>query len=1765
MRDMNLQNFTYNELETATGGFDEELGRGAFGPVYKGVLGGEDKQIIAVKRLEKMAGEGETEFKTEVTVIGRTNHKNLVQLVGFCNEGQHRLLVYEYMSGGSLSNYIFGDSRPNWHRRLQIAFGVARGLLYLHEECSSQIIHCDIKPQNILLDESFNARISDFGLAKLLKTEQSKTITVIRGTKGYVAPEWFKNLPVTAKVDTYSFGILLLELVCCRKNFEINAREEHQIVLADWACDCFKEGKLNLLVEEDEEAMEDMKRVERFVMVAIWCIQEDPSLRPAMKKVVQMLEGDPSIGDKALMKVSKGNWTAKKRDRSALIVPGSVLLGSSIFLNVLSVLGIYLFFTRWIRQKQIVIPQHHLTPAPDMNLRNFTYNIELETATGGFDEELGRGAFGPVYKGVLGDEDKQMIAVKKIHCYKYVSSKILGMASASFTLMFLATMVLLQLMAVAQTDGSKPVGASITANDDAPSWLSSSGEFAFGFRQMENKDYFLLSIWYEKIPEKTVVWYAMGEDPTDDLAVSRGSKVELTADSGLVLTDPQGNRIWSSGGFLGTVSSGVMNDTGNFVLQDRNSDRLWESFTHPTDTLLPTQIMEAGGIVSSRRTETNFSLGRFQLRFLDNGNLVLNAMNFPTKFAYDAYYTSQTSDDSNSLNSGYRLIFNESGYMYILRRNGLREDLTEGTVPTDFYHRATLNFDGVFTQYFYPKASSGNRSWSSVWSKPDNICVGMGSGLGSGVCGYNSICDLKADKRPECNCPPGFSLLDQNDKYGSCIPDFELGCRSDGLNSTEDQYDFTALINVDWPTSDYERYKPYTEEECRKSCLNDCLCSVAIFRDGCWKKKLPLSNGRLNAGMNGKAFLKFRKGSVPLDRSRLPLPGDKKKPDTKLITGSVVLGTSVFVNFVLVGAFCLTSSFIYRKKTEKTPEGGSCLETNLRYFSYKELAEATNDFKDELGRGGFGIVYKGTIQVGSTKVVAVKKLERVVHDGDKEFKTEVQVIGQTHHKNLARLLGFCDEGQNRLLMENKDYFLLSIWYEKIPEKTVVWYAMGEDPTDDPAVSRGSKVELTADSGLVLTDPQGNRIWSSGGFLGTVSSGVMNDTGNFVLQDRNSDRLWESFTHPTDTLLPTQIVEAGGIVSSRRTETNFSLGRFQLRFLDGNLDLTEGTVPTDFYHRATLNFDGVFTQYFYPKASSEGFLLLDQNDKYGSCIPQFELGCRSDGLNSTEGQYDFTELINVDWPTSDYERYRPYTEEECRKSCLNDCVRPGEKKKPDTKLITGSVVLGTSVFVNFVLVGAFCLTSSVIYRKKTEKPQEGGSCLETNLRYFSYKELAEATNDFKDELGRGGFGVVYKGTIQAGSTKVVAVKKLTRVVQDGEKEFKTEVQVIGQTHHKNLARLLGFCDEGQNRLLVYEFLSNGTLANFLFGSLRPSWKQRTQIAFGIARGLLYLHEECGTQIIHCDIKPQNILLDDYYNARISDFGLAKLLAMDQSKTQTAMRGTKGYISPEWFRNKPITVKVDVYSFGVILLEIICCRRSVDLEMGEAENPVLTDWAYDCYVNGTLDVLIGDDTEAMNDMSTLERLLKVGIWCIQEEPSLRPTMRKVTQMLEGVIEVPAAPNPYPYMNERRVDSERENADDAYDDAYESYERVDADLSGVSAADMGMNAGDNADVTLRGAAGSARGAPGSADGGAHGSTPGSADFHFFILSSIYFTKTMDLNKTSYNKKLTHQTPLHHYTMLVSTYAWLEVFLWYAGGNTIFIYLLFFFFVSNWFFLVF
>ncbi|KAL0425565.1 UNVERIFIED_CONTAM: G-type lectin S-receptor-like serine/threonine-protein kinase LECRK4 [Sesamum radiatum] len=468
-----------------------------------------------------------------------------------------------------------------------------------------------------------------------------------------------------------------------------------------------------------------------------------------------------------------------------------------------------------------------------------------------------------------------------------------------------------------------------------------------------------------------------------------------------------------------------------------------------------------------------------------------------------------------------------------------------------------------------------------------------------------------------------------------------------------------------------------------------------------------------------------------------------------------------------------------------------------------------------------------------------------------------------------------------------------------------------------------------------------------------------------------------------------------------------------------------------------------------------------------CKPNFNLpSCQQNGWESSVDSVEFKELNNTDWPFTDYELQTgpDVDKERCKEFCLRDCYCAAaiynenncwkkrfplsngkqsasvnrialikvprninqttlcpKRKDQSTLVLVVSILLGSSVFFNFLLLIAISVAIFLIYHKKMLNLQPASTLY--GIRRYTYKELEDATEGFKQQLGRGSFGTVYKGVIHSNPMRHIAIKKLDMAEKEGENEFTTEVNAVGQTHHKNLVNLLGYCDEGTNRLLVYEYMSNGSLASLLFSTSRPRWNQRLQIAFGIARGLTYLHEECSTQIIHCDVKPQNILLDEYLIPKISDFGLAKLLLSEQSRAaRTHIRGTVGYFAPEWFRKASITSKVDVYSFGVMLLEIVCCMSSVKFAMGDQEE-ALTDWVYDCYSQEKLEMLVEDDEEAMNDMNGVARLVMVAIWCIQEDPSLRPSMRRVTQLLEGVAQLSDPPRPSAVGSTRIAASERQ----------------------------------------------------------------------------------------------------------------------------------------------
>ncbi|KAM2176640.1 hypothetical protein ACFX1Q_035914 [Malus domestica] len=338
----------------------------------------------------------------------------------------------------------------------------------------------------------------------------------------------------------------------------------------------------------------------------------------------------------------------------------------------------------------------------------------------------------------------------------------------SVEMLLFSSLFLLPISVISQNNGRVAVGSSLTATTgDSSSWLSPSGDFAFGFSPLGNNDRFLLSIWYAKIPDKTVVWYAY--DGNNPMVAPRGSVLNLTANSGLVLNNPQGGETWKSEITLGTVANGVMNDTGNFVLQHQNSGSLWETFSNPTDTILPGQTIERNGTLSCRQSETNYTKGRFQLRLQGDGNLVLNTVNLTTDNANFPYFDTKTTAGTVSGSQGKQLVFTSSGDMFVRRENGGRFTLTgtEGVSVRDNYIRATLDFDGIFALYSHPKNFTGNARWSNpLWYKPDDTCQNLREEMG--FCGYNSVCKLKPDKRPTCKCPKGFSFLDPKDIYRGC-------------------------------------------------------------------------------------------------------------------------------------------------------------------------------------------------------------------------------------------------------------------------------------------------------------------------------------------------------------------------------------------------------------------------------------------------------------------------------------------------------------------------------------------------------------------------------------------------------------------------------------------------------------------------------------------------------------------------------------------------------------------------------------------------------------------------------------------------------------------------------------------------------------------------------------------------------------------------------------------------------------------------------------
>ncbi|KAK8952329.1 G-type lectin S-receptor-like serine/threonine-protein kinase RLK1 [Platanthera zijinensis] len=463
-------------------------------------------------------------------------------------------------------------------------------------------------------------------------------------------------------------------------------------------------------------------------------------------------------------------------------------------------------------------------------------------------------------------------------------------------------------------------------------------------------------------------------------------------------------------------------------------------------------------------------------------------------------------------------------------------------------------------------------------------------------------------------------------------------------------------------------------------------------------------------------------------------------------------------------------------------------------------------------------------------------------------------------------------------------------------------------------------------------------------------------------------------------------------------------------------------------------------------------------------------------------YSITKLINISWVDDSYNNTGYAAEKDCSEACLWDSncyaalfsyhrcrkqrqpflyagpsdedhptiafvkIGSGEPqippppppqeimdRVPTNKVLIQSVAVASASI--FAFSAAVFFLYIIINRRSSYQKQcrnmEIGLAGGMAPRYFSYRKLLEATKNFTDPLGKGGYSTVFRGEIQLGDGKVmhIAVKRLEKLSWENERGFRTEMRAAGRAHHRNLVRLLGFCHEGGKFLLIYELMSQGSLADLIFepketqldqmlkdaakAAARPSWKRRAGMAMDVATGILYLHEGCEYTIIHGDIKPDNVLVAEDGTAKIGDLGLAKLMMPRQSEAYTRSRGTGMYKAPEWTQgaSDPITAKVDVYSYGVLLLELVSCRKYLLSEEDVEGVYVLSDWAYKCLMESTLERMLpkkNKEEEEEVDKEELKKMVMVALWCLQKDPGNRKSIKEVVRMLGGKASIPVPPD-------------------------------------------------------------------------------------------------------------------------------------------------------------
>ncbi|XP_022878037.1 G-type lectin S-receptor-like serine/threonine-protein kinase At1g11330 isoform X1 [Olea europaea var. sylvestris] len=597
---------------------------------------------------------------------------------------------------------------------------------------------------------------------------------------------------------------------------------------------------------------------------------------------------------------------------------------------------------------------------------------------------------------------------------------------------------------------------------------------------------------------------------------------------------------------------------------------------------------------------------------------------------------------------------------------------------------------------------------------------------------------------------------------------------------------------------------------------------------------------------------------------------------------------------------------------------------------------------------------------------------------------------------------------------------LGIWYnQNVSEPTVVWVANRDKALND---SSGT-VKIYKDGNIVVMSGDKEILWSSNIKNATMNTAAqLLDSGNLVLIESSSGRkIWESFKQPSGSFLAAMKISRSinGVEKATTSCGNGTCGPF------GICDSQNSPIC------ACL-------EGFNPKDDGE----WKAENWTSGCVRRIHLQCETNNGSNGGGKEDrFLKLKMMKFP--DNGDRLPGQESECEGLCMKNCSCKAYAHDVGTGCLfwTGSLIniqkfsAGSDLFIRlansdvghkkvFKLViiimgfdGLISISIIIFFSRKFMAKPRGSTMTSEHgdisnasieeLPVFKFEMLANATDNFHDakKLGTGGFGPVYKGQLANG--REIAIKRLSKVSTQGMKEFMNEVKLISKLKHRNLVRLLGCSVERGEKMLVYEYMPNKSLDAHLFGPSQEilDWRLRFNIIEGIGRGLLYLHRDSRLRIVHRDLKPSNILLDNDWNPKISDFGMARIFEGNQDHASTVIvAGTYGYMAPEYAMKGIFSEKSDVFSFGVLMLEIVSGRRNTSFCEDESSLSLL-EYAWKRWNEDDVVALIDARILSPSYRAEIMRCIHIGLLCVQKLPKDRPNISVVLSMLSSeIVELP-----------------------------------------------------------------------------------------------------------------------------------------------------------------